>query len=263
MNAWVDDEDMWAAVCLFALATAEQLYQQGVESWKAGRHAEAAAALSQAAAAEPRDAQIWKVLGIVHASQADYEAANTPFERACTLRPNLADACYYYARNLYALNRFTPSLEALRKVPSEERNSTRVRLAFAQALEALDRPGESEKEYLAAIRALGQGPKVSPDLDPRLHYAVFLFRQGRGKDALAPARAVVEAHPGSGRARFELGRILANDDDLQGAAAELAHAVEFGYGTPAHLLLGKVYARLGRLEESQKHLAAARAATAQ
>lgn len=247
------------ALALLLLTPTDDWYRQGVEAFQSGRHDAAIAALTEAVRIAPKNAQIWKVLGVVHASRGDYDRANEPFSRACTLAPDLVDACYYYGRNLYALNRFEPALEALRKALPRDGRPWRVRLGIAQALEALGRDGEAAKEFEAAVRAWGESPREgrgSADFDPRLHQAVFLFRQGKAEEALGPARSAVQEFPNAGRPRFELGRVLYQLGQLDAAAAQLEKAVEFGYGPPAHLLLGKAYLRLGRAADAEKHLAA-------
>ena len=243
------------------LASAEELYRHGVEAFQSGRHDEAVTALTEAARAAPRNAQTWKVLGVVHASRSDYERADQPFERACSLAPDLVDACYYYGRNLYAMNRFEPALAALRKALPKDGRPWRVHLGIAQALEALGRNAEAAKEFDAAVRGWTDSPRDArgtADFDPRMHQAVFLFRQGRAADALGPARAAVADFPSAGRPRFELGRVLYQLGDLQAAAVELEKAVAYGHGSPAHLLLAKAYLRLGRAADAEKHLAAGR-----
>lgn len=250
-----------AAVLLLMLASADELYRRGVEAFQSGRHDAAIESLAQAAKLAPKNAQIWKVLGVVHASREDYERAAEPFERACKLAPNLVDACYFEGRNLYALNRFEPALASLRKALPTDRRPWRVHLGIAQALEALGRAGESEPQFLAAVRLYESAPETqrgSADFDPRLHYAVFLFRQGRIQEALKPAHAATATHPNSGRARFELGRLLYQEGDLRESASELEKAVSLGFGQAARLMLGKVYLRLGRTEDARKQLDRAR-----
>ena len=247
---------------ILLLASAAEWYRKGVEAFQAGQHDAAVEALTEAVKAAPKDAQSWKVLGVVHAARGEYDRADQPFERACTLAPDLVDACYYYGRNLYALNRFEPALTALRKALRRDARTWRVRLGIAQALEALGRDSEAAKEFAAAITAWNKSPRDgrgSADFDPRMHQAVFLFRQGKPEQALAPARAAVEEFPASGRPRFELGRVLYQLGQLEAAVGELEKAVAFGYGAPAHLLLGKAYLRLGRTADAEKHLAAGQA----
>jgi tetratricopeptide (TPR) repeat protein len=248
---------------LFALmlASADELYRQGIEAFQAGRHDAAIVALTEASKAAPRNAQTWKALGVVHASRSDYERADQPFERACSLAPDLVDACYYYGRNLYAMNRFEPSLAALRKALPKDRRPWLVHLGIAQALEALGRDAEAAREFDVAVRTWSAAPRDArgtADYDPRMHQAVFLFRQGKVADALGPARAAVADFPSAGRPRFELGRVLYQLGELETAAAELEKAVAYGHGSPAHLLLGKTYLRLGRAADAEKHLAAGR-----
>ena len=243
------------------LASADDLYRQGIDAFQAGRHDAAIVALTEASKAAPRNAQTWKALGVVHASRSDYEHADQPFERACSLAPDLTDACYYYGRNLYAMNRFEPALAALRKALPKDGRPWRVHLGIAQALEALGRDAEAAKEFDAAVGGWTGSPRDArgtADFDPRMHQAVFLFRQGRAAEALAPARAAVAEFPSAARPRFELGRVLYQLGELENAAAELEKAVAYGYGSPAHLLLGKTYLRLGRAADAEKHLAAGR-----
>ena len=244
------------------LASADEWYRKGVTAFQAGQYDSAVAALTEAIKGAPGNAQSWKVLGVVHASRGDYERADEPFKQACSLAPTLVDACYYYGRNLYALNRFDPALAALRKALPRDARPWRVRLGIAQALEALGRGAESAKEFEAAVAAWRASPRDqrgTAEFDPRMHQAVFLFRQGRAEEALAPARAAVEEFPSAGRPRFELGRVLYQLGQVEAAAAELEKAVAFGYGPTAHLLLGKAYLRLGRTADAEKHLAAGQA----
>lgn len=227
------------ALVLFFAGNAEELYRRGVEAFQGGQRDEAVRALTEASKLAPRNAQIWKVLGVVYASAEDFERAAAPFERACSLDSKLVDACYYHGRNLYALNRFNRSLEALRKALPNDRSPWRVHLGIAQALEALGQAEEAEREFQTAIRRM-EDPH--PDFDPRLHYAVFLFRQGRTREAAVPAKAAVQAHPGSARAHFEMGRIQYHLGELPGAVEHLQQAAKLGYA-PAQPLLAKARAR--------------------
>jgi Flp pilus assembly protein TadD len=236
---------------LLLLASAEELYKRGVELFQQGQTEQAAAALGEAARLAPRNPQVWKVLGVVYASAGDYERALEPFEKACSIAPGLEDACYYHGRNLYALNRFGPALDALGKALARDRDSPKVHLGIAQSQEALGKAEVAEREFRTAIagyQKLAPGARGSPDFDPRVHYALFLFRQGRIAEAEPPARSAVADSPTSARARYELGRVLYHLGQLNEAEAELRQAVSLGFGPPAELMLGKTLARMGRQE---------------
>ena len=121
------------------LAAQSGAYQRGVQAFEQGRHQEAIALLSEAVRQAPRDAQAWKVLGVVHAARSDYREAEPPFARACELNPRLTDACYYHGRALYMLNRFEDALAPLERALRVDAVRGRAETAIAESLEALGR----------------------------------------------------------------------------------------------------------------------------
>lgn len=253
---------MTLPVLLALLASAEQFYKTGVDLFQAGRLLEAVAPLQEAARLEPRNARYWLALGVVHAARQDYAAADEPFAAACRLEPRLPDACYYYGRNLYALNRFEPSIEALRKALPMDGRPWRVHTGIGQAQEALARAADAQSSFERAVRLFEASPaseQAKGEETPHLPYGVFLFRQGRFSEARNLLERAAADRPRSARAQFELGRLLYQLGELDKALGPLSAAVSLGHGAAAHLLLGKTYLRLGRTAEAQPHLAAGNA----
>jgi len=206
------------------------------------------ALLAAQAPSRPATAEEWKKLGVQFASRAEHELAEEPFREACRLAPADLDACYFHGRNLYALNRFEPALKVLED-QLQRHSDGRVLLASAQTLEALGRAAESEGRFRQAIRSTLK--PLRPLDDPRLHYGVFLIRQGRAQEAVGELE---RAQP-SARALAERGRALSQLERLGDAASALEKAVALDpRHWTAHLLLGKVYQRLGRLAEAERHL---------
>jgi Tfp pilus assembly protein PilF len=248
---------MIAAAMLFWFASADELYQRGVELFQAGKPDAAVEPLREAVRLAPRHAAAWKALGVAYAAQTDYAAAEQPFEQACRLEPRLVDACYYYGRNLYALNKFEPALAALEKALAVDPSSWRVHAGIAQAAEAVGSAAQAESAFQIAIRLFSASPadrRGRPEDDPRVHYGVFLFRQGKPEAAVEPLTQAVHDRPTSGKAHFELGRSLYQTGKLEEAAGHLSRAVELNHGQAAQLLLGKTLLRLGRREEAAKYL---------
>ncbi|MGH9675090.1 MAG: tetratricopeptide repeat protein [Bryobacteraceae bacterium] len=234
---------------LWILWTAQADIDRAVSLWRQGQPAAAEAALRAIVDATPANAAAWKWLGVVHASRSEHELAEQPFREACRLAPADSDACYFHGRNLYLLNRFEPALAVLEKRLPDDPQPWRIRLAMAQSLEALGRGAESEKQFRASIAA---EPKPGrPEDDPRLHYGVFLLRQGRTEESLQ----ALEQAPASSRSFSTQGRAMSQLGRLEEAVSRLEKAIALdSRDWNAHLLLGKVYQRLGRPADADRHL---------
>jgi tetratricopeptide (TPR) repeat protein len=229
---------------------AASLYREGLRLFAEGKPEAAAASLEQSVRIQPTNAAAWKALGVVYASRGDYERAEPAFRNACERQPSLADACLYYGRSLYLLDRFVTAIDTLRRALKSSETVEGHRL-LALSLEAAGRTAEAEPEFAAALRL---GGKTPPDEDPGIDYGVFLYRQGRTVEALAPLGAAVERHPDSGRAHLELGCVLLSLDRLDEAARHLERSLALHDSARAHQLLGKTYLRQGKPEAAEVHL---------
>ncbi len=250
-----------ASLCAALLAAAgfAQIsdYDRGVALFQKGEYAAAIPFLTRATQARPEDAQAWKALGVAYAAQSLYREAEPAFHRACDLNPKLEDACYYYGRALYALDRYAPSLEVLEAAANRQPNAWRIRLGIAQALEAVGRSDEAEKSFRKAVALCRDS-----DPGPGVALGLFLVRQGRFREATSPLEEVLKRFPNSADAHIHLGRALLEAENFAGAIPHLERAVALSPASAqAHLLLAKAYLRDGRAAEAQPHFeAAARAA---
>ncbi len=237
------------AFLLLVAAPQPSPLDHAIAEWKAGRAGKAEAELKAILREQPSRAAAWKWLGVVYASESRHELAEQPFREACRLDPRDPDGCYFHGRNLYALDRFEAAIEALEAALGGDPQPWRIHLAVAQSLEALGRAAEAEKRFEQSLAA-SPAPARAED-DPRLHFGVFLQRQGRTGESIAPLRA---ARP-SAKSLTELGRAMVHLDRIGEAVVvfEKAVALDARYWT-AHLLLGKAYLRLGRPEEADRHL---------
>lgn len=225
-------------------------YDQGVARFQAGDLAGALPYLLRAAEANPRNAQMWKALGVVYAARKEYARAEPALGRACRLDPKLDDACYFHGRALYALDRYEASLEALQRADAR---AWKVRLAKGQAFEALGMPDRAEQEFrgsVALCRAADPAPGVA--------YGLFLVRQGRSADAIAPLEETLKAYPASADAHIYLGRALLDGGRTAEALPHLERAAALApQSAQAHLLLARAYTQSGRPAEAQAHFALA------
>ena len=233
--------------------SADVPFHLGVARFRLRRFPEARAALERAVRLAPRRADAWKALGAVHVAERDYRAAEEPLRQACTLNPQQEDACYYLGRNYYELSRFEEAVAAFEKaLPLDAGKRWRVHNGMALAIEGLRRVEAAERHFRLAVETWPGGGR--PDEDPRIDLGVFLFRQGRAPEAIRAFQQVVSASPASARGRFELGRALHAGGLLAEAAGQLEKALELEPARwEAHLLLGKVYSRLGRAGDAERH----------
>ncbi|PYT13085.1 MAG: hypothetical protein DMG59_21530 [Acidobacteria bacterium] len=228
-------------------------YERGVALFEKGQLDAAIPPLMRSTEAHPQDSRSWKALGVVYAAKGWYELAEPPLRRACDLDPKLEDACYYEARALYALNRFELSLEALVRAALAAPKRWKIHLGMAQALEALARAQEAEQEFKKTL-ALAR----DSDSQPGVAYGLFLVRQGRFEEAVAPLQEVLQRFPESADAHTHLGRALLERGQIEASTAHLERAVAMQPASAqAHLLLAKAYVRAGRVMEAQPHFEAA------
>ena len=235
-----------------AAQDSEALYRRGTQLFGEHEPAEAIAALERSVALRPENAAAWKALGVVYAAQGDYEKAEKPFLNACRRQPALADACLYYGRTLYLLNRFQPAVEVLRRALANDRSNAQIYRLIALSWEALGEITRAGAAFQTAIRVYRNSV---PNEDPGIDYGVYLFRQGRAEPALEPLQIALKRHPDADRAHLELGCVLLSLDRLEEAGAHLERAVALDPGSArSHLLLGKVYLRLGKQEAGEEQL---------
>lgn len=226
------------------------LYREGIRLFSERQPQAAIASLRQSVALEPANAGAWKALGVIHASQGDYHAAEFEFRNACERQPSLEDACLYHGRSLYLLDRFPAAIETLRRALGVRQTADGHRL-LALSLEALSRPTEAEPEFRAAIKL---AHPAAPDEDPGIDYGVFLYRQARAEKAIDPLRAAITRHPDSARAHLELGCVLLQLERLEEAATHLEHSLALRDAPRTHQLLAKTYLRQGNPEKAESHL---------
>ena len=231
---------------------AAELFRQGEQLFAEGRSDSAILALQRAVALRPAYAQAWKALGVVYASRQEFERAETPFRNACEREPSLPDACLYYGRTLYLLNRFQPAIDVLHPLLQRDPQNSEAWRLLALSLEALGQSAPAADAFRQSVRF--HRASAAND-DPGIDYAVFLFRQGQAEAAVAPLEAALKRHPGAARAYLELGCIELALDRLPQAAAHLERSLALSPDVArAHLLLGKVYQRQGKTQAAEEHL---------
>jgi tetratricopeptide (TPR) repeat protein len=137
--------------------------------------------------------------------------------------------------------------QAARKaIEADDRNVTAlVKLAVVSL---------ARKRLELASAVLASAHKVAPD-DPKVWNALGLVDLALGARVQAQARwkKATELDPGCADAQANLGQLLVEAGDFQGAVAALERAVRIAPGSaPAWLGLGSAYQGLGRVDDAQR-----------
>ena len=192
-----------------------------------------------------------KSAGVAAAQARDYSRAAQEFGKACNLDPKLADVCYYQGRALYYTNRFEDALAPLRRSIEIGESGARAHSTIAQCLEALGQPDNAESEHRKAVAD-------DPTGQDRVRYAIFLFRQGRADEAVAPLTEALKLNSQDFEGNLQMGRVLFELEKFTNALEFLDKALQIRpASTEAHLLAAKVCQQLGRKAEAEKHFKAA------
>ncbi|MGB0679477.1 MAG: tetratricopeptide repeat protein [Polyangiales bacterium] len=217
----------------FALADLLQA-QEGV--------AAARALLMRAPEALRHEAALPHRLGLLALDAGDVKQAVRWFEKALGRDEAHHDARLALARALRRLQRYPEATQALGQVA--RRDASFPGLALEQARLA-DAQGAVEMAAQAYKRALAAPVVVA---GARVHYANFLRRQGRLKEAAAQLAVVLKAEPTSAAAFLARGRIAAAKRAWRDAQADYRKASELAPDNPAvYLALGETQLALGDL----------------
>jgi len=194
-----------------------------------------------------------KLSGIVYAAMGDYRRAVGPFEKACSLDSREPDACYYWARALYANDRYEESLAAIDRAAAQATAEWKLNTARGQCLDALGRPAAERVLRQAMEQKLSLAGKVS-EPDPLLALAAYLNRQGRKQEVLKLLLGAPQSYQSIAVYHYQLGRVLSQEQRWEEAVDALAGAVGLDpHHAEAHGLLSRAYYRLGNERLGAEH----------
>lgn len=222
-------ESRFAAVS--SLST-EQLIARGKECLARNDMVGAIGALREAAAREPRYADVRNLLGVSLSLAGEPEAAVEELTRAVELNPGYVEAHLNRAIVLNELGRFQEAQEAFRRAwESEDRRglpypkTAAARLANLHAeLGDLYLEAGGRSEAIAQYRA---ATELRPDFhDLRNKLARALIEVGALREARAELEAVLGEKPEYVEARVNLGLVYYRQGDEEAAAREWRFCLE-------------------------------------
>jgi tetratricopeptide (TPR) repeat protein len=196
-------------------------------------------------------------MGVLYAATKQYREAEPHFAKACALDSREVDACYFWSRALYSLDRFEESLKALEKAEGASLE-WKLRTGRGQAFDALNMP-EAEAELRKAVDAKKKDPRPPGEVDPLLALTALLYRQGKASEVVSLLRSA-SGYERIAPYHYQLGKAQLSDGDLEGAERALLTAISLQAQYPeAHGLLSRLYDRQNKPELAARHKAFAKA----
>ncbi|HVY30255.1 MAG TPA: tetratricopeptide repeat protein [Polyangiaceae bacterium] len=216
----------------------------GKRELKAGRFAQAAAALERAVALQP-NAMDWCNLGVAYFRLQELERAARSLQRALALDANQVDAHWNLGLVLIDAGELEQGLTFLSRAVALRPASVPFRLTLANVLLAAERSGEAVQHFREALR-----------LEPKnveLPYQVLatLTRSECLEQAEQLARSLVDEQPASAERQIALGRVLTKGRRFSEAIAAFQRALALA---PTNIEVTKplveALAALGHVDET-------------
>jgi tetratricopeptide (TPR) repeat protein len=170
-------------------AELKKVFDAGVAAGNAGKHDEAIAQFTQAAALSPTCYDCYNNIGFAHTQKKEYDQAEAAYKKAAEIKPDDA-AAYNGLANIY----------------NAQRKFDLAAQASAKAAELSGGAG-----------GLGGG---SGSADALFNQGVILWNGGKVAEAKKQFEAAIAANPNHAESHYQLGMALVNEGNLKGAAGE-------------------------------------------
>jgi tetratricopeptide (TPR) repeat protein len=215
---------------------------------------ESIAWLEKAAKRQPNDPEIYRVLGLDYALGGNMQESVKAFRHATQLAPENADLAYLEGRALYEIEKFPEARQALERAVERNPLSTRSWTALGQVYDRMGDTASAGRHYRKALEVCGSTQRECAW--PQMELGFLASRHSGEKEAEQYFRRAVDARPDWAKPHFYLGKTLAASGNLAAALAELESAARLEPDqSQHHYQLAQVYRRLGKVKQSEQHLA--------
>ena len=210
--------------------------------------------LEKAAKWQPRNPEIYRLLGLDYALGAMLRESEEAFRQGLELAPENWELHYFDGRALYELEKFSDSEKAFQRAIERNPRSVKAWTALGQVKDRLGDAASSEQSYQKAVALCGGASRDCAW--PLLELGFLASRQTGEKNAERYFRRAVEARPDWAKPHFYLGKTLAALGQLDAARAQLEDAARIQPDQSQHeYQLAQIYRRLGDPTKSEQHLA--------
>src|SRR5262249_34564211 len=251
MNRWDDAAKTFAELAQRQPNSIEAAYFHALSLYNSGHATEAEAEVRRALRTDAGAVEAHTLLGIILASRgnANTEAADA-LSQAIALNPKSLDAQFYLGRVQYAMKDYAGSIKSLGAAVKLNPLHSEARFFLGTVLELSGDSNAAMTEYQELLKSdpnsvMGQ-----------LGLGALLVKQGKLDDALAALQRAVALNPKEFEAHWALGRALALKERFSEAVHSFEAAVSIEPNrSDAHYQLGLALRRLGRTEEANREFA--------
>jgi len=221
-----------------------------------GRLDEAAAKMTAASLADPRNAVLQDDLGSIYARQQRWPDAQTHFAAAAKLAPTLATAHLHLGLALQAQGD-PESLQELARAARLAPQNNAIAFEYGKALAASGYDAQATT-VLQAILARDRNPADPLAIDTTYALALSFQRSGRMPDSIPLLRKVLAKQPGNAAAMINLGMALSQTQHTAEAVPVLQRAVSLAPNdVTAHQNLAAALVQLNQFADAILQLRAA------
>jgi len=228
-------------------ADANVLHLAGMIESQLGEQELAVGLLDRARQLQPENPYLLNTLGGAYGKLGQHKDAEKCLRRALSLKPDLAEAHGNLGNALTGLDRLKDAERSLRRALALDPAHVNARINLGVVLRKLHRLEEAEKCYREAIST-----------DPNLAVAHsnlgnVLTDLGRLEDARQCFERAVALQPESFEAQFSFATALAKTNDFAAAERCYRRALEIRPDSAeAHSELGNVFLQIGKIEDAEQ-----------
>jgi len=226
--------------------------QKLVTLYNQGRIDEALVSANELLAANPRDAMLHNMAGVLCARLSSFEEALEHYDKALTFRPEYAEACNNRGNTLASLGRYEEAFAAFRRALKEMPDYVAAHNNLGSALLTVGR-------YEDAVQSLQQALRLKPDYaEAHNNLGNSLAAMGRHDDAIHSFTSALRYRPSLAQAHVGLGRALNKLGFHREAIGSISRGIELdGRLATWHNDLGNALSDVGKPEEAVQSYRAA------
>ena len=221
-----------------------------------GKFALATRSAQQALQLDPKFANAYTVLGMIHTAEKDFSHAEADYRVALKLNNNDSDTWFMYGRALFQHDDFPEAAKAFDR-------ALKINPQSVRSYENLARTKDTLGDVKGTEETFKHGLEVSRTLkffDPHIYveYGEFLLKLDRLADGQSVLEEGARIAPRDAEIRYALSRVYFRMKRLEEAAQEAETALQLGGPDyKIEFLLAQICTAMGNPQEASKHAARA------